>query len=63
MTANDKDKVRHRRNRNLVAKNNKHKGGYHTPDRFERKRKLTIFATFFFADTDLLERQPSLIIC
>ena len=42
MTANDKDKVRHRRNRNLVAKNNKHKGGYHTPDRFERKRKLTI---------------------
>ena len=40
MTSNDKELVRFRRDRNLVAKNNKHKGGYHTPSKFERKRKL-----------------------
>ena len=40
MTSNDKELVRFRRDRNLVAKNNKHKGGYHTPGKFERKRKL-----------------------
>ena len=37
---NDKSGVRLRRQRNYVAKNNKHKGGYHTPDKFERKRFL-----------------------
>ena len=42
MTSNDKELVRFRRDRNLVAKNNKHKGGYHTPGKFERKRKLVI---------------------
>ena len=42
MMSNDKELVRHRRQRNLVAKNNKHKGGYHSPDKFERKRKLVI---------------------
>ena len=35
-----KDQVRFRRERNLVAKNNYHKGGYHAPGKFERKRKL-----------------------
>ena len=42
MTSNDKEKVRHRRQRNLVAKNNKHKGGYHSSGKFERKPKLVI---------------------
>ncbi len=42
MTSNDKEKVRHRRQRNLVAKNNKHKGGYHSSVKFERQRKLVI---------------------
>ncbi len=42
MISNDKDKVRHRRQRNLVAKNNKHKGGYHSTAKFERQRKLVI---------------------
>ncbi len=37
---NDKSGVRLRRQRNYVAKNNKHKGGYHTPAKFERKRYL-----------------------
>ena len=37
-----KDQVRFRRERNLVAKNNYHKGGYHTPGRFERKCKLVL---------------------
>ena len=37
-----KAEVRFRRERNLVAKNNYHKGGYHTPGKFERKRKLVI---------------------
>ena len=40
MTSNDKELVRFRRDRNMVAKNNKHKGGYHTPAKFERKRFL-----------------------
>ena len=40
MISNDKPARRYRRERNLVAKNNKHKGGYHTPGKFERKRKL-----------------------
>ena len=37
---NDKSVVRLRRQRNYVAKNNKHKGGYHTPAKFERKQYL-----------------------
>ena len=37
-----KEQVRFRRERNLVAKNNYHKGGYHTPGRFERKCKLVL---------------------
>ena len=32
-----KDDVRSRRQRNLVAKHNPHKGGYHTPNRYERR--------------------------
>ena len=32
--SNDKEGRRYRRERNMVAKNNKHKGGFHT----ERKR-------------------------
>ena len=39
---NDKGIVRLRRQRNYVAKNNKHKGGYHTSSKFERQRKLVI---------------------
>ena len=39
-TSNDKEGRRYRRERNMVAKNNKHKGGYHSPGKFERKRKL-----------------------
>ena len=31
-----KDQVRVKRQRNLVAKNNKHKGGYHTPKGYRR---------------------------
>ena len=31
-----KDQVRSRRERNLVAKNNKHKGGYHTSSKYNR---------------------------
>ena len=38
--SNDKEGRRYRRERNMVAKNNKHKGGYHTPAKFERKRFL-----------------------
>ena len=41
MTSNDKELVRFRRERNLVAKNNKHKGGVHTVGKFERRPKLT----------------------
>ena len=37
--SNDKEGRRYRRERNMVAKNNKHKGGYHTPAKFDRKRK------------------------
>ena len=37
-----KEQVRFRRERNLVAKNNKHRGGVHTIGKFERKRKLVI---------------------
>ena len=39
MMSNDKELLRFRRERNMVAKNNKHKGGYHTPSKFDRKRK------------------------
>ena len=35
---NDKDARRNRRQRNLVAKNNRHKGGYHTPSKYVRER-------------------------
>ena len=41
-TDKSKEQVRFRRERNLVAKNNYHKGGYHAPGKFERKRKLVI---------------------
>jgi len=34
--ANNKELVRNRRARNLVAKNNKHKGGFHTPKKYTR---------------------------
>ena len=37
-----KEQVRFRRDRNFVAKNNKHRGGFHTPDRYvSRKPQLT----------------------
>ena len=38
--SNDKEGRRYRRERNLVAKNNKHKGGVHTLNKFERRPKL-----------------------
>ena len=34
-----KDQVRVRKNRNLVAKNNSHHGGYHSPSKYTRRRK------------------------
>ena len=40
MTSNDKELVRFRRERNMVAKNNKHKGGFHTLSKLERRPKL-----------------------
>ena len=40
-TDKTKEQVRFRRERNLVAKNNNHKGGYHTLSKFERQRKLS----------------------
>jgi len=40
-TDKTKEQVRFRRERNFVAKNNKHRGGYHTLSRFERRPKLT----------------------
>ncbi len=39
--SNNKELVRFRRERNLVAKNNKHKGGVHSVAKFERRPKLT----------------------
>ena len=36
-----KEQVRFRRERNLVAKNNKHRGGYHTLGKYERRSKLS----------------------
>ena len=33
-----KEQVRFRRDRNFVAKNNKHRGGFHTPDRYVRRK-------------------------
>ena len=36
---NDKGAVRLRRQSNLVAKNNKYRGGCHTPSKYERGRK------------------------
>jgi hypothetical protein len=35
---NNKDARRNRRQRNLVAKGNRHKGGYHTPAKYVRER-------------------------
>jgi hypothetical protein len=35
-SSKSKDQVRSRRQRNLVAKYNPHKGGYHTPDKYDR---------------------------
>ena len=35
-SSKSKDQVRSRRQRNLVAKDNPHKGGYHTPDKYDR---------------------------
>ena len=32
-----KDEVKARRQRNLVAKHNPHKGGYHTSDKYDRR--------------------------
>ena len=40
-----KDKVRYRRDRNMVAKNNRHRGGYHTPHKFERSRPKLVSGT------------------
>ena len=34
-----KDQVRLRKNRNLVAKNNSHHGGYHSPSKYTRTNK------------------------
>jgi hypothetical protein len=34
-----KDQIRNKRQRNLVHKNNKHKGGAHTPNKYERRQK------------------------
>ena len=39
--SNNKELVRYRRERNLVAKNNKHKGGVHSTPKCERRPKLT----------------------
>jgi len=36
-TNKSKDQVRIRRQRNLVAKDNRHKGGYHSADKYERQ--------------------------
>ena len=36
--SNNKEHRRNRRQRNLVAKGNRHKGGYHTPSKFKRVR-------------------------
>lgn len=36
---NDKGAVRLRRQSNLVAKNNKYRGGFHSPSKYERGRK------------------------
>ena len=36
-SSKSKDQVRARRQRNLVAKNNRHRGGYHTPDKYDRR--------------------------
>tara|TARA_R110000824_G_scaffold10718_5_gene46915 strand:- start:907 stop:1110 length:204 start_codon:yes stop_codon:yes gene_type:complete len=36
-TDKSKEQVRSRRQRNLVAKDNRHKGGYHTSDKYDRR--------------------------
>ena len=36
-TNKSKEQVRNRRQRNLVAKDNRHKGGYHTSDKYDRR--------------------------
>jgi len=38
-TDKSKDQVRIRRQRNLVAKDNRHKGGYHSANKYERLRR------------------------
>ena len=38
--SNDKEGRRYRRERNMVAKNNKHRGGVHTLNKLERRPKL-----------------------
>ena len=37
--ANDKAQRRNRRQCNLVAKGNRHKGGYHTSAKYQRRSK------------------------
>ena len=39
-TANDKAHRRSRRQRNLVAKNNRHRAGYHTSNKYVRPQKF-----------------------
>ena len=34
----DKEKIRARKERNLVAKHNAHRGGYHTPTKYVRRQ-------------------------
>ena len=36
-SSKSKDQVRSRRQRNLVAKSNRHRGGDHTPDKYDRR--------------------------
>jgi hypothetical protein len=40
-TPNDKAAVRFRRERNMVAKHNKHRSKFHTPSKYVRRGKLT----------------------
>ena len=37
-TPNNKELKRYRRERNLVAKHNKHKGGAHTKSKYQRQK-------------------------
>ena len=49
-----KDDVRSRRQRNLVAKNNRNKGGYHTSNKYERKPPLRSIDCQYLAIEDAL---------